>query len=187
MNKFMQTLFDFFPVLLFFICFKLSNIYLATVVAMVASVLQVIIYRVRYQRFETLQLVSMVMIMLLGGLTLFFHNPWFIKWKPTVIYWLTAIVLLCSAFFSPKSLVQKLMENNIQLPSKIWSRLNYSWVFFFSSMGLLNIYIAYNYDTDTWVNFKLFGGTGCLVLFILIQAYFLTRYQLPSTNQTNSS
>lgn len=187
MNKFMQTLFDFFPVLLFFICFKLSNIYLATLVAMVASVLQVIIYRVRYQRFETLQLVSMVMIMLLGGLTLFFHNPWFIKWKPTVIYWLTAIVLLCSSFFSPKSLVQKLMENNIQLPSKIWSRLNYSWVFFFSSMGLLNIYIAYNYDTDTWVNFKLFGGTGCLVLFILIQAYFLTRYQLPSTNQTNSS
>jgi intracellular septation protein len=187
MNKFMQTLFDFFPVLLFFICFKLSNIYLATGVAMVASVLQVIIYRIRYQRFETLQLVSMSMIMVLGGLTLFFHNPWFIKWKPTVIYWLTAIVLLCSSFFSPKSLVQKLMESNIQLPSKIWSRLNYSWVIFFSSMGLLNIYVAYNFDTDTWVNFKLFGGTGCLVLFILIQAYFLTRYQLPAPNQTNSS
>lgn len=183
----MQTLFDFFPILLFFICYKLFGIYAATAVAMAASLLQVIIYRIRHQRYEPIQLVSMALILSLGGLTLFFHNPWFIKWKPTFIYWLTAIVLLSSSLFSPKSLVQKLMESNIQLPSKMWKRLNYAWVTFFSLMGLANIYVAYYYDTDTWVNFKLFGGTGLLIIFVLIQAFFLTRYQIPSSKQGNQS
>lgn len=183
----MQTLFDFFPILLFFICYKLFGIYAATAVAMAASLLQVIIYRIRHQRYEPLQLVSMGLILTLGGLTLFFHNPWFIKWKPTFIYWLTAIVLMSSSVFSSKSLVQKLMENNIQLPEKMWKRLNYAWISFFSLMGLLNIYVAYYFDTDTWVNFKLFGGTGLLIIFVLIQALFLARYQLPSSKEGNQS
>ena len=100
MMNYMQTLFDFFPILLFFICFKFFGIYVATGVAMVASLVQVILYRIRFQRFETLQLISMALILSLGGLTLFFHNPWFIKWTPTVIYWLTAGVLLFSSLFS---------------------------------------------------------------------------------------
>ena len=181
----MQTLFDFFPILLFFICYKFFGIYVATGTAMVASLAQVIIFRIRFQKYETMQLISMAMILVLGGLTLIFHNPWFIKWKPTVIYWLSAIVILFTATFNSKSLIQKLMENNIQLPPKIWKRLNYSWVVFFTLMGSLNIYIAYHFDTDTWVNFKLFGGSGCLIIFILGQAFFLTRYQMPSSNQTN--
>ena len=126
------------------------------------------------------------MILVLGGLTLIFHNPWFIKWKPTVIYWLSAIIILFTASFNSKSLIQKLMENNIQLPAKIWKRLNYSWVIFFILMGSLNIYIAYHFDTNTWVNFKLFGGSGCLIIFILIQAFFLTRYQMPSSNRSHN-
>lgn len=181
----MQTLFDFFPILLFFICYKFFGIYVATGTAMLVSLIQVLVFRVRFQKFETLQLISMGMILVLGGLTLIFHNPWFIKWKPTVIYWLSALVILFTSSFNTKSLIQKLMENNIQLPAKIWKRLNYSWVIFFTLMGTLNIYIAYHFDTDTWVNFKLFGGSGCLIIFILIQAFFLTRYQMPSSNQTH--
>ena len=183
----MQTLFDFFPILLFFICFKFFGIYVATGVAMVASLVQVILFRIRFQRFETLQLISMALILSLGGLTLFFHNPWFIKWKPTVIYWLTAGVLLFSSLFSSKSLLQKLMEKNVELPQQLWKKLSYAWIVFFTCMGFVNIYVAYNYDTNTWVNFKLFGGTGLLVVFILGQAYFLTRHQLPSPKQTKSS
>ena len=182
----MQTLFDFFPLLLFFLCYKFFGIYVATASAMVASLIQVCIYRLRYQRFETMQVVSMCLIVVLGGLTLFFHNPWFIKWKPTVIYWLTAIVLIASSFFASKNLVQKLMEKNIQLPDSAWKKLNYAWCLFFTIMGILNLIVAYHFDTDTWVNFKLFGGTGLMVLFILIQAYYLTRFQMNSTNESNN-
>lgn len=172
----MQTLFDFLPILIFFICFKLFGIYVATAAAMLASFVQVIIYRIRFKKFEKIQLASMLLILTLGGLTLFFHNPWFIKWKPTVIYWLTAIALIVSNFFSPQPLIQKVLEKNIQLPSKIWKRLNMAWIIFFSILGAINIIIAYEFDTDTWVNFKLFGVTSCMVVFILIQAYFLTKH-----------
>ena len=179
----MQTLFDFFPLVLFFICFKCFGIYVATASAMLASVVQVLFYRIRHHRFEMMQLVSMGLIMTLGGLTLFFHNPWFIKWKPTVIYWLTAAGLLGSAWFSSKPLVQRLMEKNIQLPQMFWKRLNYAWSFFFIIMGIANLVVAYHFDTDTWVNFKLFGGTACMILFILIQAYYLAKHEVPSTNE----
>lgn len=179
----MQTLFDFFPLVLFFICFKLFDIYVATASAMIASLLQVCFYWIRHRRFETMQLVSMGLILSLGGLTLFFHNPWFIKWKPTVIYWLTAAGLLGSGWFSSKPLVQRLMEKNIQLPQGVWKKLNYAWSIFFTTMGIANLIIAYHFDTDTWVNFKLFGGTAFMILFILIQAYYLAKHEIPSTNE----
>lgn len=183
----MQTLFDFFPVLLFFLCFKFFGIYVATASAMIASLLQVFIYRIRHKRYETIQLISMGLILLLGGLTLVFHNPWFIKWKPTVIYWLTAIVLLGSSLFSSKTLIQKLMEANIKLPELIWKRLNLAWTVFFTVMGLLNLIVAYQFDTDTWVNFKLFGGTACMIFFVLGQAFYLTKYQGNDDKQTKTS
>ena len=172
----MQTLIDFFPILIFFICFKLFGIYIATASAMIASFLQVVIYRIRFKKFEKIQFISMVLILTLGGLTLFFHNPWFIKWKPTVVYLLTASAILFSNFFSNQPLIQKLLEKNIQLPEKIWKKLNIAWIVFFLVMGSVNIYVAYQYDTDTWVNFKLFGVTSCMIIFILIQAYYLTKH-----------
>ncbi len=183
MVKTMQTLFDFFPLVLFFLCYKLFGIYVATASAMVASCVQVFFYRIRHQRFETMQLVSMALIMILGGLTLAFHNPWFIKWKPTVIYWLTAAGLLGTGWFSSKPLVQRLMEKNIQLPEGVWKKLNYAWSIFFICMGIANLAVAYHFDTDTWVNFKLFGGTAIMILFILLQAYYLAKHEIPSTNE----
>lgn len=172
----MKLLFDFFPILIFFICYKLFGIYVATAVAMVASLAQVLFHRFKNQTYERMHLISMALILILGGATLFFHNPWFIKWKPTGIYWLSAIVFLGSSFIGKKPLIQKMMDGNISLPPTIWSRLNIAWAVFFILMGALNLYVAYTYDTDFWVNFKLFGGAGFTLLFVFLQSIYLTRH-----------
>lgn len=172
----MKLLFDFFPILLFFIIYKSFDIYTATAVAMLASLTQVTFYRLKFQRYEKMHVISLAIIMVLGGATLFFHNPWFIKWKPTGIYWLSAVVFLGSSFIGSKPIIQKMMEANVTLPINIWHRLNTAWALFFILMGAVNIYVAYNYDTNAWVNFKLFGGVGFTLLFVLIQAFYLTKH-----------
>src|SRR3990167_959160 len=172
----MKPLFDFFPIVLFFIGYKFFGIYNATAVAMAASIAQVIFFRIKYQRYEKMHLISLALILVLGGATLFFHDPWFIKWKPTGIYWLTATVLLVSRFIGQKTLTQKMMESNIHLPPHIWYRLNYAWVGFFVLMGSLNLYVAYFFTTDAWVNFKLFGGVGLTLLFVILQAIYLSHH-----------
>jgi len=172
----MKLLFDFFPILVFFACYKLYGIYHATALAMVASVLQVAFYRMKHQRYEKMHLISLALIVVLGSATLFFQNPWFIKWKPTGIYWLSSVVFLGSSFIGKKTLIQKMMEGNIELPMKVWGRLNYAWCLFFVIMGAVNLYVAYTFDTDFWVTFKLFGGVGCTLLFVFIQAIYLTKH-----------
>ena len=174
----MKLLFDFFPILIFFICYKFFGIYTATAVAMIASVAQVMFHRLKHQHYEKMHLISMGLIIVLGGATLIFHNPWFIKWKPTCIYWLSSVVFLGSSFIGKKTLIQKMMEGNINLPPKIWNRLNIAWSTFFLLMGTLNLYVAYHYDTDVWVNFKLFGGAGFTLLFVFLQALYLTRHMV---------
>ncbi len=181
----MKLLFDFFPIVLFFIAYKFFDIYYATAIAMAASVAQVLFFRIKHQRYEKLHLASLALILILGGATLFFHNPWFIKWKPTGIYWLSSLVFLGSNFIGAKPIIQKMMENNVNLPTKIWRRLNYAWAVYFLLMGALNLYVAYFYTTDFWVNFKLFGGTGCMLLFVFIQALYLTKHAIvPSSSRS---
>ena len=175
-NRIMKLLFDFFPIIVFFTTYKLYGIYNATAFAMVAAVAQVILYRIQYQRYEKIHLVSLVLIVVLGSATLFFKNPWFIKWKPTGIYWLSSLLFLGSSFVSTKPLIQKIMESNIELPKTIWHRLNYAWCVFFIIMGGINLYVAYTFDTDFWVTFKLFGGVGCTLIFVFIQALYLTKH-----------
>lgn len=172
----MKLLFDFFPILIFFLSYKLFGIYHATAIAMIASLIQVLLYRFKHQRYEKMHLISLVLILVLGGATLFFQDPWFIKWKPTGIYWLTSLVFLGSTFIGSKPLIQKMMDGNISLPQKIWYRLNYAWAVFFILMGCANLYVAYFYSTDAWVNFKLFGGTGLTLIFVFLQAIYLTRH-----------
>lgn len=174
----MKLLFDFFPILLFFVCYKFFGIYSATAVAMAGSLFQVILHRIRHQRYEKLHLISLGLILVLGSATLFFHNPWFIKWKPTGIYWLSALVFLGSSFIGKKPIIQKMMGNNIQLPVKIWHRLNIAWAVYFTIMGGLNLYVAYYFDTDVWVNFKLFGGAGFMLIFVFLQAIYLTKHSI---------
>ncbi|HHF7343762.1 TPA: septation protein A [Legionella feeleii] len=172
----MKLLFDFFPILIFFISYKLFGIYNATAIAMGAALIQVAFYRLKHQRYEKMHLISLALIFVLGGATLFFHNPWFIKWKPTGIYWLTSLVFFGTSFIGKKPLIQKMMDGNISLPQKIWYRLNYAWAAFFVVMGGLNLYVAYFYSTDVWVNFKLFGGAGFTLIFVFLQAIYLTRH-----------
>jgi len=143
---------------------------------MISSLGQVAFYRLKFQHFEKMHLYSLAIIVVLGGATLAFHNPWFIKWKPTGIYWLSALVFLYSSFIGAKPIIQKMMEANILLERRIWLRLNNAWAVFFVMMGSLNLYVAYNFDTDTWVNFKLFGGIGITLLFVLIQAFYLSKH-----------
>ena len=172
----MKLFFDFFPIFIFFLSYKWFGIYNATAIAMMASLTQVVFYRFKHQRYEKMHLISFALIFVLGGATLFFHNPWFIKWKQTGIYWLTSLVFLGSTLVSKKPLIQKMMEGNISLPQKIWNRLNFAWAIFFVLMGSVNLYVAYYYSTDIWVNFKLFGGAGFTLVFVFIQAIYLTKH-----------
>lgn len=172
----MQLLFDFLPIIAFFICFKFYGIYVATAAAMVISVLLVLFHWIKHRHVPGMLLVNLAIIVILGGSTLFLHNEMFIKWKPTALNWILALAFLGSQLIGKKPLVQRMMEAKVSLPKSIWSCLNLSWVIFFSVMGLLNIVVAYNFDTNTWVNFKLFGILGLTIVFVFIQAFYLAKH-----------
>ena len=172
----MKLLFDVFPVILFFIAFKLYGIYAATAVAMGASFVQIGWLWLRRRKIDTMLWVSLGVITIFGGATLILENETFIKWKPTVLYWLFGAVLAVSALAFRKNLVRSMMQQQVSLPEEVWARLLTSWIGFFAVMGALNLYVAYNFSTDAWVNFKLFGGIGLMLVFVLLQALVLARY-----------
>lgn len=171
----MKFLFDLFPVVLFFVAFKLANIYVATATAIAATVLQVAWLKLSGKRVHGMLWASLGIIGVFGGATLFLQDETFIKWKPTVLYWLFGAVLAAAALIG-RNLVRAMLSEQVQLPDPVWARLNWSWVVFFAFMGALNLYVAYNYSTDLWVNFKLFGGMGLMLLFVVAQALVLSRY-----------
>ncbi|HZO04730.1 MAG TPA: septation protein A [Burkholderiales bacterium] len=171
----MKFLFDFFPVILFFIAFKVADIYVATGVAIAATFVQVGWLKLRRRRVEPMLWASLAIIALFGGATLVLQDETFIKWKPTVLYWLFGVVLAGALAFR-RNLIRVMLSEQVQLPDTIWARLNWSWIAFFAFMGALNLYVAYNYSTDHWVNFKLFGGMGLMLLFVLAQALVLSRF-----------
>ena len=172
----MKFLFDLLPVLLFFIAFKLADIYVATAVAIATTFVQVAWLKLSGKRVDAMLWASLAIIAVFGGATLALQDETFIKWKPTVLYWLLAAVLAGSALLFGRNLVRLMLSEQVQLPDPIWSRLNWSWVGFFAFMGALNLYVAYNYSTDLWVNFKLFGGVGMMLVFVVVQALFLARH-----------
>jgi intracellular septation protein len=171
----MKFLFDFFPVILFFVTFKLADIYAATGVAIAATFVQVAWLKLRGRRVEPMLWASLGIIVLFGGATLFLQDETFIKWKPTVLYWLFGAVLAGALAFR-RNLIRVMLSEQVRLPDAVWSGLNWSWIGFFAFMGALNLYVAYNYSTDNWVNFKLFGGMGLMLLFVLAQALVLGRF-----------
>ena len=172
----MKMLFDIFPVVLFFIAFKLSDIYIATAVAIGATFAQIGWLWMRGRKVDNMLWVSLVVITVFGGATLLFKDDTFIKWKPTVLYWLFGTVLAVAGFGFKKNLVRAMMEKQVSLPDAIWNRLLTSWIVFFAVMGVLNLYVAYNFSLDTWVNFKMFGGIGLMLAFVLLQALMLSRH-----------
>ena len=173
---FMKLLIDFFPIILFFAAFKAWGIYAATAVAIVATIVQIAYLRFKTGKVETMQWVSLGVIVVFGGATLLAHDENFIKWKPTVLYWLMGGALLVGLVLFKKNFIKSLMGAQMQLPDSVWNTLNCAWTGFFAVMGVLNLWVAFNFDTDTWVNFKMFGGIGLMLAFVVGQALYLGRY-----------
>ena len=172
----MKFLFDLLPVVLFFVAFKLTDIYVATAVAIATTFIQVGLLKLRRKRVDAMLWASFAIIAVFGGATLLLQDEMFIKWKPTVLYWLLGGVLATGALAFRRNLVRSMLSEQVQLPDPVWTRLNWSWIGFFAFMGGLNLYVAYNYSTDLWVNFKLFGGMGLMLLFVVAQALVLAKY-----------
>lgn len=177
----MKFLFDFFPVLAFFIAYYIPDdlsqrMYLATGVAIIAVIIQVTAYWIVKHRVEKMHLITLVVILILGGATLLTRNKEFFMWKPTVVNWLFAVVFLGSQFIGNKPIVQRMMDHAIQVPDRIWFNLNMSWVIFFILLGVINIFVAYQFAEHIWVNFKLFGMLGITLLFAIGQAVYMSRY-----------
>lgn len=172
----MKFLFDIFPVVLFFVAFKIYGIYVATAVAIAATFLQIGWTWLRHRKVDKLLWATLAVIVVFGGATLVLQDETFIKWKPTVLYWLFATVLAVSALAFRKNLIRAMMETQVTLPETVWGRLLASWIVFFAVMGVLNLAVAYNFSTDAWVNFKLFGGIGLMLAFIVLQALLLARH-----------
>ena len=172
----MKMLFDVFPVILFFVAFKVYDIYVATAVAIGATFAQIGWVWFRHRKVDNMLWVTLVVITVFGGATLLFRDDTFIKWKPTVLYWLFAGVLAVAALAFRKNLIRSMMQKQVTLPDGVWTRLLMSWIGFFAVMGVLNIYVAYNFSLDTWVNFKMFGGIGLMLAFVLAQALVLARH-----------
>ncbi len=172
----MKFLFDLFPVILFFAAFYVTrDIYTATAVAMVATVAQVAFSWFKHRQVDTLQWVSLGLIVVLGGATLLLHDKAFIMWKPTVLYWVMGAGLLISQWLGKQPL-KALMGKQLTLPEPVWKRLVLAWVAFFAGMGVLNLYVAFTFSEEVWVNFKLFGGMGLMLLFVIGQSIVLSRY-----------
>ncbi len=172
----MKLLFDLFPVILFFGVFKFFGVFAATATAIVATFVQVAWVKYHHGKVDTMLWVSLGIITLFGGATLLLHDETFIKWKPTVLYWFFAAALLLSPILFKKNLMRALLQEKMTLPDPVWSNLNLAWSAFFAVLGVLNLYVAFNYSTDAWVNFKLFGATGIMLVFIIAQSAILAKY-----------
>ncbi|MDH4189541.1 MAG: septation protein A [Betaproteobacteria bacterium] len=172
----MKFLFDFFPLILFFVAYKLADIYVATGTAIAASFIQVGWLLLRRRKIEPMLWASLAIVVVFGGATLMFKNDTFIKMKPTVLYWLFAAILAGAALGLRKNLMRSMLSAQIELPETAWARLNWSWAGFFAFMGAANLIVALNFDRDAWVNFKVFGGIGLMLLFVIAQALYLSRH-----------
>ena len=171
----MKFLFELFPVALFFVAIILWDIFVATGVAIAATFIQVGWLALRRKKIPPMLWASLAIIVVFGGLTLYLRDKTFILWKPTVLYWLFGAVL-AGAALAGRNLIRSLLSEQMSLPEPVWSRLNWSWVGFFVVMGALNLYVAYNFSETVWASFKLFGGMGLMLLFVVAQSAFLSKY-----------
>lgn len=175
-GNFMKLMFDFLPIVLFFVAYKIKGIYVATIVAIVITALQVLYGALTKKKIDKMQLTTLLIIVLFGGATIFLQDEIYIKWKVTIVNWLFAIGFFISHFAFKQNAIEMLMSKSLSLPKEIYTKLNMSWALFFAFIGGLNLYIAYNFDTNTWVNFKLFGVIGLSIIFILGQSIVLAKY-----------
>ncbi|MFA6037065.1 MAG: septation protein A [Legionellales bacterium] len=172
----MKLLFEIITLILFFAAYQIYNLNAAILVVIIAYTGITVFNYFKHKRLSKSQIATFVLVVVLGGATLVLDNELFFKWKPTVVCWLFASVLLGSYVFTKQNLLQRLGSDNLKLPNQVWKRLNFAWIIFFAFMGGINLFVAYNFDTTTWVYFKLFGAVGLLLSFLLIQAICLWPY-----------
>ena len=177
----MKLLFDLFPVVLFFLAYKYYDIFVATAVAIAATFVQIGLLWIRHRQIEKMMWINLAVIIVFGGATLISQDETFIKWKPTVFYWLIGSVLLVSNLLFGKNLIKTALEKQMILPTTVWNILNLSWIVFFAIMGCVNLFVAFSFSLDTWVSFKLFGATGLMLVFIVAQIIFLGKYLKDTT------
>jgi intracellular septation protein len=175
-NLSVKLLFDLFPIILFFIAYKVSGIYAATAVAIVATFAQIGWLKVTGKPVEPMQWASLAIIVVFGGMTLLFQDETFIKWKPTVLYGLFAAALLLTERFTGRNPMKFVMGKQLTLPEPIWQRLTLAWAGFFVFMAALNLFVAYTFSLDAWVDFKLFGTLGLTLAFVVGQAFWIGRH-----------
>lgn len=201
----MKLLLDFLPIILFFVAFKAADankeaaaafatshfgflvsgglvgpgeapVLLATVVVIVATLAQVAFLAARGRKIDLMLWVSLALVVVMGGLTIWLHSETFIKWKPTLLYWVMGAAFALAPLVFGKNLLKLLLGEQLQLPAPVWQRLNLAWVGFFAAMGALNLWVAYSFSTDAWVNFKLFGSLGLMLVFTIAQGLYLARH-----------
>jgi intracellular septation protein len=200
----MKFLFDLFPVILFFITLKIAEktanaslilgkilttlgiaatvkpslvpIMLATVAVIIASIIQIAWAKIKYKKVDKTLWMSAILVTVLGSMTLYFQNDAFIKWKPTLLYWIFTIAIMGAHWFWQKNIIKTMMGKEVKLPEPIWIKLNYAWAIFFALLGCLNLYIAFNFSIDTWASFKLFGTMGLMFVFIITQSLIINQY-----------
>ncbi|MEK8052098.1 septation protein A [Ideonella sp. DXS22W] len=201
----MKLLLDFLPILLFFATFKYAEnhrewaaafatehfawmvaggtvgpteapVMLSTLVVIAASLAQVAWLKLRGRKVDLMLWVSLALVVVLGGLTVWLKSETFIKWKPTGLYWAMALSFLVSQMVFGRNLLKLMLGEQIELPDAVWQRLSWAWVGFFAGMGVLNLWVAYHFSTDAWVNFKLFGGIGLMLVFTLAQGLYISRH-----------
>lgn len=173
----MKLLLDFFPIIIFFGVYKYTgDIIMATAILIPATLLQILYTWIKEHRIEKMQLVTLLLVIVMGGATVIFQDKTFIQWKPTVVNWLFGAAFLGSHFIGEKTIIERIMSANIELPKHVWKTLNSAWVFFFLLMGAINLIVAYNFSEEIWVNFKLFGMLGLTVIFIVIQGLYMSKY-----------
>lgn len=172
----MKQFLDFLPLIVFFVVYKLYDIYVASGALIAATALALVFTWFKYRKIEKMTLITFVMVAVFGTLTLVFHNDLFIKWKVTVIYTLFALALLVSQVVLKKPLIQRMLGKELTLPDKVWSNLNLAWAVFFLACGLANIYVAFWLPQDVWVNFKVFGLTALTLVFTLVSGIYIYRH-----------
>lgn len=183
----MKLLLDFLPVIIFFIVYKSTDdIILATAVLIPATLLQMAYTWFKTHKIEMIQIVTLALVVVLGGATVIFQDKTFIQWKPTVVTWLFATAFLGSQFIGDKTIIQRLMQGAIEMPATAWRKLNYAWVVFYLILGAVNLYVAFTMSEETWVNFKLFGMLGLTFVFILLQGFYISKHVEPEANENNS-
>lgn len=172
----MQSFLEFLPLVVFYVVWKFSDIYWATGSLILMSALHVLFFIVQRKPVPTKAWIFFGLIAVFGGLTIYLQDDTFLKWKVTIINGVFALALVISQYVFKQNIIKKFLGESLSLPEKVWTNLNLSWAAFFAFCAILNLYVAFNFEQETWINFKVFGLTGLMIIFSISSIFALYKY-----------